>query len=224
MAENVVKILESGFINHDVKRFVVEKPEGFSFIPGQATDVSINLPEWKDQLRPFSFTSLNESPYLEFIIKIYDDHNGVTHQLGKTNSGAELILHDVFGTIQYKEPGVFIAGGAGITPFIAIFRALHKLKKLIPGNELIFSNKTEADIILGEELTEMLGSAYINVFTRQGVIGFRERRIDRNYLIDNIHDFSRHFYICGPEIFVKQIVELLVDLGASADTLIFEQS
>jgi ferredoxin-NADP reductase len=224
MAENVVKILESGFINHDVKRFVVEKPEGFSFIPGQATDISINLPEWKDQLRPFSFTSLNESPYLEFIIKIYDDHNGVTHQLGKTNSGAELILHDVFGTIQYKEPGVFIAGGAGITPFIAIFRALHKLKKLIPGNELIFSNKTEADIILGEELTEMLGPAYINVFTRQGVIGFRERRIDRNYLIDNIHDFSRHFYICGPEIFVKQIVELLVDLGASADTLIFEQS
>jgi len=223
MAENIVKILESGFINHDVKRFVVEKPEGFSFIPGQATDVSINLPEWKDQLRPFSFTSLNESPYLEFIIKIYDDHNGVTHQLGKTNSGAELILHDVFGTIQYKEPGVFIAGGAGITPFIAIFRALHKLKKLIPGNELIFSNKTEADIILGEELTEMLGPAYINVFTRQGVIGFRERRIDRNYLIDNIHDFSRHFYICGPEIFVKQIVELLVDLGASADTLIFEQ-
>jgi len=223
MAENIVKILESGFINHDVKRFVVEKPEGFSFIPGQATDVSINLPEWKDQLRPFSFTSLNESPYLEFIIKIYDDHNGVTHQLGKTNSGAELILHDVFGTIQYKEPGVFIAGGAGITPFIAIFRALHKLKKLIPGNELIFSNKTEADIILGEELTEMLGPAYINVFTRQGVIGFRERRIDRNYLIDTIHDFSRHFYICGPEIFVKQIVELLVDLGASADTLIFEQ-
>ena len=223
MAENIVKILESGFINHDVKRFVVEKPEGFSFIPGQATDVSINLPEWKDQLRPFSFTSLNESPYLEFIIKIYDDHNGVTHQLGKTNSGAELILHDVFGTIQYKEPGVFIAGGAGITPFIAIFRALHKLKKLIPGNELIFSNKTEADIILGEELTEMLGPAYINVFTRQGVIGFRERRIDRNYLIDNIHDFSRHFYICGPAIFVKQIVELLVDLGASADTLIFEQ-
>jgi len=223
MAEHIVKILESGFINHDVKRFAVEKPEGFTFIPGQATDVSINLPDWKDELRPFTFTSLNEWPYLEFIIKIYDDHDGVTHQLGKTNNGTELILHDVYGTIQYKEPGVFIAGGAGITPFIAIFRALHKVKKLLPGNELIFSNKTAADIILGEELTEMLGPSYINVFTRQGVIGFRERRIDRNYLIDNIHDFSRHFYVCGPEIFVKQIVELLLDLGASADTVIFEQ-
>jgi glycine betaine catabolism B len=223
MTEHIVKILESGYISHDVKRFMVEKPPGFSFIPGQAADVSINHPDWKDKLRPFTFTSLNEWPYLEFIIKIYDDHNGVTHQLGKTNAGAELILHDVFGTIQYKESGVFIAGGAGITPFIAIFRALHEIKKLLPGNELIFSNKTADDIILKEELTKMLGPAFINVFTRQGVIGFRERRMDRNYLVDTIHDFSSHFYVCGPEVFVKEIVELLLNLGASADTVIFEK-
>jgi ferredoxin-NADP reductase len=223
MTEHIVKILECSYISHDVKRFMVEKPAGFSFIPGQATDVSINNPDWKDHLSPFTFTSLNKWPYLEFIIKIYDDHSGVTHQLGKTNAGAELILHDVFGTIQYKGPGIFIAGGAGITPFIAIFRALYKMKKLTPGNALIFSNKTADDIILKEELTKMLGPAYINVFTRQGVIGFRERRIDRNYLIETIHDFSRHFYVCGPEVFVKEIVELLIDLGASADTVIFEK-
>ena len=223
MAEHIVKILECSYINHDVKRFITERPPLFSFIPGQATDISINLPEWKDQLRPFTFTSLNKWPYLEFIIKIYDDHNGVTNQLGKTNAGAELILHDVFGTIVYKGPGIFIAGGAGITPFIAIFRALHAAKKLLPGNALIFSNKTAEDIILGEELTKMLGPAFINVFTRQGVIGFRERRIDRNFLIETIHDFSRHFYVCGPEVFVKEIVELLLSLGASADTVIFEK-
>jgi len=223
MTEHIVKILECSYINHDVKHFIVEKPGGFSFIPGQAANVSINLPGWKDQLRPFTFTSLNKWPYLEFIIKIYDDHEGVTHQLGKTNAGAQLILHDVFGTILYKGPGIFIAGGSGITPFIAIFRELHRLKKLLPGNALIFSNKTADDIIIGEELTKMLGPAFINVFTRQGVIGFRERRIDRNFLIDTIHDFSRHFYVCGPEIFVREIVELLLGLGAPADTVIFER-
>jgi ferredoxin-NADP reductase len=219
---HIVKILESGFINHDVKRFVLEKPKGFSFIPGQSCNVSINLPEWKDKLRPFTFTSLNEWPYLEFIIKIYTDHNGVTHQLGKTNSG-ELILHDVFGSIQYVGPGIFLAGGSGITPFIAIFRELHKQKKLLPGNALIFSNKTTEDIILGDELTQMLGPAYINVLTREGVIGFREKRIDRNYLIDTIRDFNRHFYVCGPEEFVKDIVNLLLELGASADTVVVEK-
>src|SRR4051812_34119935 len=141
MSTHIVKILQSHFITHDVKRFVIEKPEGYDFIPGQATDVSINLPEWKDQLRPFTFTCLREESYLEFMIKIYKDHEGVTNMLGRTNAGAELILHDVFGAIQYKGPGVFIAAGAGITPFTSILRSLHKDKQLT-GNKLIYSNKT----------------------------------------------------------------------------------
>ena len=222
MSEHVVKIIECSYITHDVKRFLVEKPKGFSYIPGQACELSINLAEWKNKLRPFTFTSLVEWPHLEFTIKIYKDHHGVTHQLGKTNAGAELILHDVFGTIQYRGPGVFIAGGAGITPFISILRTLNKMGN-IEGNMLIFSNKTMDDIILAEELTHMLGNNFINVLTQQGVIGFVERRIDRNLLIDLIHDFSRYFYVCGPEQFVKNISAILLDLGASADTVIVEK-
>src|SRR5688572_18194269 len=139
MNSYIVKVLEASYITHDVKRFTVEKPPGYTFVPGQATDVSINLPEWKNELRPFTFTSLKDQPCLEFMIKIYSDHKGVTDMLGRINSGAELILHDVFGAIQYKGQGVFIAGGAGITPFISILRNLHK-KKQIPGNRLIYSN------------------------------------------------------------------------------------
>lgn len=222
MSEHVVKIIEANYITHDVKRFLVEKPKGYSYIPGQGTYVSINLPAWKNELRPFTFTSLLEWPLLEFTIKIHNDHNGVTNQLGKTNAGAELILHDVFGTIQYKGPGVFIAGGSGITPFIAILRTLHSMNNL-EGNMLIFSNKTAEDIILAEELHQMLDNNFINVLTRQGVIGFMERRIDRNLLIDIIHDFSRFFYVCGPEQFVKDITNILLALGVSADSLVVEK-
>ena len=42
MAEHVVKILRTEFITPDVKRFTLERPPGYGFIPGQATDVSIN--------------------------------------------------------------------------------------------------------------------------------------------------------------------------------------
>ncbi|MBI1780273.1 MAG: flavodoxin reductase [Sphingobacteriales bacterium] len=222
MSEHVVKIIEATYINHDVKRFLVEKPNGFTYIPGQATDVSINLPQWKNELRPFTFTSLVEWPMLEFTIKIYNDHDGVTKQLGKTNAGAELILHDVFGTIQYRGPGVFIAGGAGITPFIAILRTLHKMENL-SGNLLINSNKTVDDIILAQELQQMLGDNFINVLTREGVIGFMERRIDKNLLIDLIHDFSRYFYVCGTEKFVQDITGILLSLGVSAESLVVEK-
>lgn len=222
MNEYPVKILESTYINHDVKRFIVEKPEGYTFIPGQATEVSIDLPGWRNQLRPFTFTSLNEWPHLEFTIKIYNEHHGVTEQLGKTNAGQSLILHEAFGTIQYKGQGVFIAAGAGITPFIAIIRDLYN-KKTLGDNTLILTNKTSADIINGQELFQMLGPHFINVFTREGVIGFMERRIDRNYLVETIRDFSRNFYVCGPALFVQQINGHLLSLGASAESIIFEQ-
>jgi len=69
----------------------------------------------------------------------------------------------------------------------------------------------------------MLGKNFINVFTRQGVIGFMDRRIDRNYLVKTIRDFSSDFYVCGPDRFVKDITSDLLSLGAAADTLIFEQ-
>jgi ferredoxin-NADP reductase len=214
--------LECSYINHDVKRFVVEKPGAYTFIPGQATMISINQPEWRNELRPFTFTSLTDWPYLEFTIKIYEDHHGVTEQLGKTNAGATLLLHDVFGTIQYKGPGVFIAAGAGITPFIAILRDLFN-RQMIAGNKLILSNKTSEDIIYGKELYNMLGTDFINVFTREGVIGFRERRIDRNYLIEMIQDFSGNFYVCGPDDFVTDITGYLLSLGATAGSIVLEQ-
>lgn len=145
MEEHIIKILGIEQVTHDVKRFRVEKPEGYSFTPGQATEVSINTPEYKDEKRPFTFTCLNREPYLEFTIKIYPSHNGVTNELGKLKPGAELIIRDVWGAISYKGKGVFIAGGAGITPFISIFRDL-RAKDEISGNTLIFANKAKADI------------------------------------------------------------------------------
>ena len=91
-----LKILHTHYITHNVKRFVLEKPEGFEYAPGQSAHISINLPGWQDKKRPFSFTSLQQWDYLEFIIKIYDDHEGVTWKLGKLNTGAEILLHDVY--------------------------------------------------------------------------------------------------------------------------------
>ncbi|MGL2967610.1 FAD-binding oxidoreductase [Flavobacterium sp. XGLA_31] len=222
MNEHIVKVLEAKFITHDVKRFVVERPQGYDFLPGQATEVSINLPEWKNQLRPFTFTNIKESNYLEFMIKLYNDHEGVTKQLGKTNANAELILHDVFGAIQYKGPGVFIAAGSGITPFISIFRELYK-HNLIKGNRLIYVNKTSEDIIMGQELQRLLKNNFVNVLTREATVGFLGRRIDRNFLIENIVDFSQHFYVCGPDDFVKDITKYLMELGANFDSLVFEK-
>ena len=137
MKEQIVKILETENVTHDVKRFKVNKPVVYKFKPGQATEIAVNLPKWKEQKRPYTFTSLNNWDTLEFTIKIYADHEAVSNELGKLKAGDEIILHDVFGAINYKGEGIFIAGGAGVTPFIAILRQLQKDNKL-GNNKLIF--------------------------------------------------------------------------------------
>ncbi len=216
---NVLKILNTEYLTHNVKRFVVEKPKDWSYTPGQATHLAVNLPGWEDQWRPFTFTSLNDWEYIEFIIKIYDAHDGVTKQLGKLNAGATILMKDVFGTITYRGPGIFLAGGAGITPFIAIFRAL-----FFSGNMrnvgLIYSNHYHEDVILHQELSQMLGNAYANVFTKEGVVGFAEKRIDRKFLIETIRDFDSRFYVCGPTDFVTDITGYLTELGAKTSSII----
>ena len=220
--EHIVKILDTEYVTHNVRRFKVSKPESYKYKPGQATDVVINLPEWKEERRPFTFTSLNEWDHLEFTIKIYSDHNGVTNKLGTLQVGDELILHDIWGAIHYKGEGTFIAGGAGVTPFIAIFRQLQKDGK-IGNNKLIFSNRTSKDIILKDEFEKMLGANFINTLTDEKSEKYDNRRINESYLQEKIKDFTQYFYICGPDAMIESIKAELLNIGANEDKIVIEQ-
>jgi ferredoxin-NADP reductase len=220
--EHTVKILKVENVTHNVKRFTLSKPENYRFTPGQATDITIDLPEWKKERRPFTFTALNDWDTLEFTIKIYDDHNGVTNELGKLKPGDQLIIHDVFGAIHYKGEGVFIAGGAGVTPFIAILRSLYKEDK-IGNNKLIFSNNTKADIILKDEFERMLGKNFINTLTKEKTDEYDNEKIDQNYLGKKVNNFNQYFYICGPDAMVEDIHKDLLALGVKEDKIVIEE-
>jgi len=219
---HLVKILEVRDITHDVKSFKLEKPVGYDFIPGQATEVSINRKGFENEKRPFTFTSTHEDPHLEFIIKIYKQNNGVTKELGKLKKGDELIIGDVWGAIEYKGPGYFIAGGAGITPFIAILRKL-KLDNKVEANRLFFANKTSRDIILSRELIDVLGKNVIFTLTEEDKEGFDHRYIDERFLIKEVNDFNKPFYICGPPKMTEDITSILIKLGASPSHVVFEK-
>ena len=221
-SEYIVKIISIKQVTHNVKRFRLEKPQDYHFVPGQATELSINSAEWKTEKRPFTFTCLNEDPYLEFTIKIYSDHNGVTNALGGLSVDDELIIRDVWGAISYQGPGYFIAGGAGITPFIAILRQL-KMQNQVEGNKLFFSNKTSKDIILKEELVDILGSNAIFLTTQERDSQYEYGKIDEAFLKNHIDDFSKHFYVCGPDKMISDISAILEKLGAKADAVVFEK-
>ncbi|MDZ7772782.1 MAG: FAD-binding oxidoreductase [Balneolaceae bacterium] len=217
-----VRITDIKQLTHDVRQLRFEKPDGYVFEPGQATEVAIDRDGWREKKRPFTFTSLNDDSYLEFTIKIYPDHHGVTEQIGELEEGDSFLIDDPWGTIQYKGPGVFLAGGAGVTPFIAILRSLRE-KGDLEGNRLIFSNKTEKDIILRGEFHEMLGDDFVNVITHEETQRYHHGLIDKDFLSGQIDDVEQPFYVCGPKPFNEAMMGYLKELGADPDALVFEE-
>jgi len=220
---HIVTILMIEFVTHDVKRFVVSKPEGFTWQPGQGVTLVINQPKWvEEEGRPFTPTGLTSDRVLEFIIKRYAEHQAVTDRLHTLRPGDELLMSDPFGTITYKGPGTFIAAGAGMTPFLAIIRQLASENKLT-GHRLLFANKTPADIFCEKELCYFLGDQCLLTCTRKQSPGYDNHRINKAYLAENITDFNSYFYVCGPNIFVEEIKEALVELGVRSDQLVLEE-
>ena len=222
MKQHIVKIQSVDKVTHDVLKIVTEKPKKYAFKPGQATNVSINKNGWKDKKNPYTFTCLPEDNYLEFIIKIYKSHKSMTNELSHLKINDELILHEIFGAISYKGQGVFIAGGAGITPFISIFRDLES-KNEIGDNKLIFANKTKNDIILEKEFKALLGANFINILSDEKAEGYANGQITKDFIQANSTGINKLFYLCGPPPMMEAIEKQLADLNVDKKSIITEK-
>ena len=222
MKQPIVKIKSIKHITHDVLQIITEKPQQYNFTPGQATEVAINKKGWQKKKRPFTFTSLPSNDYLEFTIKTYPSHDGVTNELLKLEKNEELILHEVFGAISYKDEGVFIAGGAGVTPFISIFRYL-QINNKIGNNKLIFANKTKEDIILAQEFENILGSNFINILSNEKVNGYAHGQITEDFLKPHIKSSIKNVYVCGPPPMMQAIEKQLKHLNVNEEQIIKEE-
>lgn len=222
MNQHLVKIKSIQHITHDVLQIVTEKPRQYNFTPGQATEVAINKKDWLNEKRPFTFTSLPNNDYLEFTIKTYPSHEGVTNELLQLKKDEELILHGVFGAISYEGEGVFIAGGAGVTPFISIFRYLES-KKETGDNKLIFANKTKEDIVLAQEFENLLGNNFINILSDEKVNEYPHGQITEEFLKLHFKSSIKYVYVCGPSPMMEAIEKQLKNLNVDEKYIIKEE-
>jgi propane monooxygenase reductase subunit len=112
-------------LTHDIRRLVLSG-EPLTFKPGQYVDIRI---PGTDDVRSFSMANLPGGDQLEFMIKIYPD--------GKFSSlladdglklGDELEVTGPYGVFTLRDkserPLVFIGGGAGMAPILALLRGM----------------------------------------------------------------------------------------------------
>ncbi|GMN13260.1 flavodoxin reductase [Altererythrobacter sp. MTPC7] len=210
-------------VTHNVNELTFDRPDGYDFKPGQATDFALDRDGWRDEKRPFTFTSLPQAEHLQFTIKSYPLHDGVTEQIGQMEGGEKVVLEDPWGAIEDKGPGTIIAGGAGLTPFLSILRARQAKDGTLDGYRLIFSNSCEKDIILREELERMPGLRLDLLLSDEDTEGTYHGRVDAEYLDQVDLDLDGLFYLCGPPPMEEDVSTLLKAHGVASDRLVREE-
>ena len=167
--------------------------------------------------------SLPEAGALQFVIKSYPDHDGVTEQIGKIAPGDSVIIEEPWGAIEDRGPGTILAAGAGITPFIAILRARLEKEGTLDGYRLVFSNSKEKDIILRDELTAMKGLETVFILSDEEVDGLHHGQINGDFL-DKIGIVSgATHYLCGPPEFEDDVADALKERGVDEDNIVREE-
>jgi hypothetical protein len=221
-ATHRLRILDKTEISHDVNRWVVEKPDGYTYEPGQAAEVSLDKERYRDQGRPFTFTSLPGDAHLEFTIKTYPSHEGVTEMLDGFSPREHLLVSEPFGAIAYKGEGTFIAGGAGVTPFISILRQ-REAQGDMGINRLIFANDTAADVFMRDEFDRMLGGRATYLLSKEDAPFAERGKVDRAFLSKHCSNFAdQYFYLCGPPGMGESVKADLLALGADEAKIVHE--
>lgn len=203
-----VKLLKKEKLTHDVFGLTLERPSGYSFSPGQFLEFTLQEPRRPSKQLRLSFTGLNSDPDLHVAVKTHPALEVDAPHLNWLEPGEEVRISEPKDEVVYRGPGVFIAGGTGISPFMAIFRQLEKDGKL-DGNMLVFANKRGEDICFEGELHRMFGTDIISV------LAFEDRprniagRIDVGFIKEHVNDLDQPFYVCGPEPFVHEVADVL---------------
>lgn len=214
-------------LTHDTQKITFDKPEGFDFEPGQAAHIALDRDGWRDVWKSFTMTSLPDADGVEFVIKSYPEdaegHDGVSARIANLKPGDTMIYKDVWGAIDDEGDGVFIAGGAGVTPFVAILRDKLEKTGTLDGNTLIFSNKTERDIILRDDFDKMPGLKTVYLVTDETDSPLYRDQIDAALLAEHVSAGKDTCYVCGPNAMLEDIAAQLKSIGVPEDRIVMEQ-
>jgi ferredoxin-NADP reductase/DMSO/TMAO reductase YedYZ heme-binding membrane subunit len=220
----------------DVRTFRLVSTSGprlpFDFLPGQYLSLMLVI-EGRKVRRCYTIASSpSRAAYCELTIKREGQGLASRHLHDAIREGCLLDVRAPAGEFTFTETEtegiVLIGGGVGITPLMAKIRYLTDLSW--PGDiDLVFSVKTEKDIIFRDEL-DALGRRHPNLhvsitLTRdEGARWTGERgRISGAMLERIVPDIAaRRVHICGPTEMIEATRPMLRDLGVPEGSIAAE--
>ena len=233
----LIKIVDE---SPDVKTFRFNKPEGWSFIPGQF--LMVFFPDvFGKAKRAYSISSSPTAPHIDLTIKLY---GLFTHHIWSLKEGSLWALRGPYGHFSLDmgrtNDIIFVGAGVGITPLMSILRWSTE-KKIDRRFLLLYSNKTSADIIFNIEI-QLLQKAnpnlkIVHTLTRLKMLSLDEqlswpgltRRIDAAMIKEQVENWQEQeaeiatVFGCGPAAMLTTLEEVMLELGWPKEEILYEK-
>jgi predicted ferric reductase len=189
--------------------------------PGQFMFVKVYGQGIKKEFHPFTITSPKNSDKLSFAPKELGDF---TKQLANLKPGDKAIVEGPYGKFEFdifnNHKQIWIAGGIGITPFLAGIRTLQTDHSY--DVHFYYSAKNPAEAVYIPEIQE-LQKTIPNITLipfYQETDGFLTMQI----VATKTSDFKeRDIFLCGPPAMMKAMKKQALELGVAESNLHSEE-
>lgn len=177
------------------------------------------------EYHPFTISAIRNDGKICLAIKSLGD---CTHNLQTLDTGVAVRIQGPFGTFldgQSDQPSLWIAGGIGITPFLAVLRS----QKLEHPIKLIYLHRgatgdhgsTEGRVNYLDEITRI---AMSQPQLRIQCVETGNQTPDLRTILPEASQLAAIVcYLCGPQSLVKTAREILLERGVSEEHIHVEQ-
>ena len=207
-----------------VKSLLLRPADWPGHMAGQHVDVRLTAGDGYQAQRSYSIASAPEDELLALTVERVKDGEVSPYLLDELRAGDQLELRGPIGgyfvwTSASGAPLCLIAGGAGVTPLMAMLRHRDRSSSRAPA-VLMYSTRNLEDVIYRDEIDAMArrdnSLRVVHALTREQPKDWRGHRgrVDKSMLAANCFPPSQNpaIYVCGPTAFVETVSGLLVEL------------
>lgn len=212
----------SGNVYHLVLKAMVDYEDEKMLFWNAGQYAALCVPDSEDW-RMYSFSNTpNMENRIEFYISILDGGAFSTYLKESAKVGDVIPGRGPFGLFQYfltDRPPVFIAGGTGLGPNLAIIRQL--ATQFYPKRARLFFGVTNPDDVFCKDEIAQLQDELPDFAPYYACVNADETwEGDKGYVTDSIlkqmadEDFTKYeFYLCGPPPMVEAVDKILKEKG-----------
>ena len=222
------QVVDNQLLSDKYRQLVLQPSQPFAFVPGQYLSLRVA----PDRLNNYSIASLPEEQNIRLLVDTTPAGTG-SRYIASLQAGEQVEFLGPLGNFvihpeDNSQHVLFVATGSGIAPFRPMVTAY--LEQVTPEVKVeLYWGLRFINHLFWQEYWQALSDNYAN-FDYQIVLSQPEE--DWQGLTGRVTDWLKtdwqvllptSAYLCGNQLMIKQVKQILLDKGVAADKIYFEE-